>query len=152
MEHIIERENIRIDEESKEYILRISNDSLRVLINYLEKIYIYGEPVTIDICKNICSNISIQRFEVYIEALKTRELQRAIQVLYEIHDQGYSVIDILDYLFSFIKTTNLLEQETKYKIIQYLCKYITIFNKIHEDVIELAFFSNNLFNEIFNFV
>jgi DNA polymerase III delta prime subunit len=30
MNHIIGRENIQIDEESKEYILRISNDSLRV--------------------------------------------------------------------------------------------------------------------------
>jgi DNA polymerase III gamma/tau subunit len=73
------------------------------LINYLEKIYIYGEPVTIEICKNICSNISIHKFEVYIEALKNRQLQKAIEVLYEIYDQGYSVIDILDYLFSFIK-------------------------------------------------
>jgi hypothetical protein len=25
-----------------------------------------------------------------------------------------------------------------------LCKYITIFHKMHEDVIELAFFTNNL--------
>ena len=150
MNHIIGREQIQIDEESKDYILRISNDSLRVLINYLEKIYIYGEPVSLSICKNICSNISIQKFEGYVEALKNRNLQEAIQILYEIYDQGYSVIDILDYLFSFIKITNLIEQETKYKIIQYLCKYITIFNKIHEDVIELAFFSNNLFAEIFS--
>ena len=85
-----------------------------------------------------------------MEALKNRNLQEAIQILYEIYDQGYSVIDILDYLFSFIKITNLLDQEIKYKIIQYLCKYITIFNKIHEDVIELSFFSNNLFAEIFS--
>jgi hypothetical protein len=25
-----------------------------------------------------------------------------------------------------------------------LCKYITIFHKVHEDAIELAFFTNNL--------
>jgi hypothetical protein len=30
----------------------------------------------------------------------------------------------------------------------FLCKYITIFHKVHEDVIELAFFTNSLINEL----
>lgn len=150
MNHIVTAENIKIDEESKEYLLMISNDSLRVLINYLEKIYIYGEPINLTTCKKICSNISIQKLEEYFELLKSGKLQQAIMVLYDIHDQGYSVIDILDYLYSFIKITPLISEEYKYRIIPFLCKYITVFNKIHEDVIELAFFSNNLFEEIFN--
>jgi hypothetical protein len=37
-----------------------------------------------------------------------------------------------------------LEENSKYKIIPFLCKYITIFNKIHEDSVELALFTNNL--------
>jgi len=40
--------------------------------------------------------------------------------------------------------TDTVGEEIKYKIIPFLCKYITIFNKLHEDVIELAFFTNNL--------
>jgi hypothetical protein len=110
----------------------------------LEKIYIYGEPVTLPVCKKICSYISTQKFEEYIGLLQEGRLHSAIQVLYEIHDQGYSVIDILDYLYNFVKITSLLDEETKYKVIPLLCKYITVFNKIHEDVIELAFFSNHL--------
>jgi len=31
-----------------------------------------------------------------------------------------------------------------------LCKYITIFNKVHEDAIELAFFTNHLFTHVFH--
>jgi len=148
MNHIIKKENIDIDEESKEYLLLISNSSLRVLINYLEKIYIFGEPVNIDICKKMCSTISIQKFEEYLHALQSQDIKNAIMILYEIYDQGYSVIDILDYFYTFIKNTEKLDEETKYKIIPYICKYITIFNKLHEDVIELAFFTNNLYDSI----
>ncbi len=145
MNYIIKQEEIVIDDESVEHLLVISNHSLRVLINYLEKIYIYSEPITMDICKKMCSTISIQKFEEYIELLKKKgELQKAIMVLYEIYDQGYSVIDILDYFYIFVKITDIIGDEIKYKIIPFLCKYITIFNKLHEDVIELAFFTNNL--------
>jgi hypothetical protein len=53
-------------------------------------------------------------------------------------------MDIIDNYFLFIKSTNLLSEEEKYKIIPYICKYITIFHNIHEDEIELALFTNNL--------
>jgi hypothetical protein len=100
--------------------------------------------IDIDICKKLCSNISFQNFENYIEKIKTRELSDAIDILYKIHDYGYSVIDILDYFFTFIKITTIIDEETKYKIIPLLCKYITIFHNLHEDCIELALFTNNL--------
>jgi len=149
MKKITENENIEIDDESKEYILMISLGSIRVLINLLEKIYIYGEPINIESCKKICSTISFQEFEKYFEKLLKKDLSGAIDILYSIYDYGYSVIDILDYFFAFIKLTKSLDDETKYKIIPFLCKYITIFHNIHEDGIELALFTNNLY-EIVN--
>jgi DNA polymerase III delta prime subunit len=145
MNKIIMAENIEIDEESKDYIMMISLGSIRVLINLLEKIYIFGEPVNIISCKKICSTISFQEFETYIDRLTNHDLSGAIDVLYSIHDYGYSVIDILDYFFAFIKITNSMNDETKYKIIPFLCKYITVFHNVHEDGIELALFTNNLF-------
>jgi hypothetical protein len=48
----------------------------------------------------------------------------------------------------FIKSTNMLTEEEKYKIIPLLCKYITIFHNIHEDEIELSIFTNNLIQSI----
>ena len=142
-------ENINMDNEAKEYILMISNNSIRVLINYLEKIRILTlsgntEEIRIEKCKKICSNISHQQFENYVEKVKQKNLTEAIDILYSIHDYGYSVIDILDYFFAFIKTTNLLDEDTKYKYIPFLCKYITVFHNVHEDGIELALFTNNL--------
>ena len=144
MNTIIKNENIEIDTESKQYLLLITNGSIRNMINYLEKMYILGQPITIELCKNICSNISFHEFEKYIEHLKQKQLTDAIQLLYNIHDYGYSVIDILDYFFSFTKLTTVIDEETKYRIIPFLCKYITIFHNVHEDCIELALFTNNL--------
>lgn len=144
LDKIIAIEKLDIDRESREFMLNICNDSVRVLINYLEKIYILGEPVTIDKAHNLCSNISYIQFEKYICALKKGNLKEAIEILHEIHDHGYSVIDILDYFFNFVKFTPNLDENIKYQILPFLCKYITIFHKVHEDAIELAFFTNNL--------
>ena len=144
MNKIITTENIVMDGNAKDHLLLMSGNSIRTLINYLEKMYILGQPIDIDLCKKLCSNISFQNFENYIEKIKNRDLSGAIDILYNIHDYGYSVIDILDYFFTFIKITTIIDEETKYKIIPLLCKYITIFHNLHEDCIELALFTNNL--------
>jgi replication factor C subunit 3/5 len=149
MNHIIQTENMRITEDAKEYLIHISNHSLRVLINYLEKIHIYGEEMDKESCIQLCSTIPYKSFETYIQYLREHELVLAIKTVYDIHDKGYSVIDILDYFYNFIKLTPCLLEETKYKIIPFICKYITIFNKIHENIIELAFFTNNIYENVF---
>jgi len=143
---IIKDENIVIDTESIEYLLNMSQNSIRFMINMLEKIYILGQPVDIELCKQICSNISFHLFENYVLRVKKRELVEAIKILFDIHEYGYSVIDILDYFFIFVKNTEILSEDEKYKIIPLLCKYITVFHNIHEDVIELAFFTNQIFD------
>lgn len=150
MNKIITAENIVIDAESKEYLLMMSNSSIRVLINYLEKMYILSEPVDIELCKKVCSNISFRQFEQYINKIKSGDISGAIDILYGIYDYGYSVIDILDYFFTFVKTTSVLDEETKYKIVPTLCKYITIFHNLHEDGIELALFTNNVHKLLIN--
>lgn len=144
MKKIIESEGLVVDDTSAAYLLTISNNSIRNLINNLEKVFILGEPITIELCKQLCSNISFQLFEDYIIKVKNGQLNEAIQILYNIHDYGYSVIDILDYFFSFIKTTDLLNEEQKYRMIPFLCEYITIFHNLHEDIIELALFTNRI--------
>ena len=97
-----------------------------------------------DVCKKICSNISFIQFERYLEALFQDNLQGAILILQEIYEYGYSVIDILDYFFTFMKSTPMLSEDQKYKIIPIICKYITIFHNIHEESIELALFTNEV--------
>ena len=144
MEKIIETENIDIDEESQHFILNVSNNVAKVLINYLEKIKLLNMPISYDIVVNICTNISFFIFNDYISLLKQGNLHQAIGLFYDIYDKGYSVMDILDNFFLFIKTTPILNEQQKYDIVPLICKYITIFHNVHEDEIELALFTNNL--------
>jgi len=145
---IVKEEQIYIDDESIEYILGVSDDNIRNVINNIEKIYICGsspkKPINIESCKLICSNISYNKLDIFLTHVKEGQLEDAIDVLYSIHDDGYSVIDILDYFFSFLKITNNLDEKLKYLIIPVICKYITIFNTIHENKIELALFTRDI--------
>ena len=144
MDKIIANENIIIDEPAKDHLLLSSGTTIRILINYLEKITILDRPITLELCKKVCSNISYQKFEEYLSKLIEGNLSDSIHILYSIYDYGYSVIDILDYFFIFIKLTKMLDESVKYKVIPFLCKYITIFHNVHEDCIELALFTNNI--------
>jgi DNA polymerase III delta prime subunit len=149
MNKIIAAENISIDLDAKEYILSISNLSIRTMIGLLEKIYIFNRNITKEICVNLCSVISYKQFDDYLLKIQNKNLQGAIQIMYGLHDYGYSVIDIYDYLFTYLKTGCGLDDVLKYKMTKILCKYITIFNMIHEDCIELALFTGNIF-ELFH--
>jgi len=144
MNNIKDREHIDIDDPSMDYLMSITNNSIHQIINYFEKISILNRKVDISVCKQICSNIYLKDFEKYIEFIRNKDMMSAIQCIQEVYDYGYSVIDILDYFFFFVKKTHLLSEDEKYKIIPFLCKYITIFNNIHENKIELTLLTNNL--------
>ena len=149
MNTILTEENFNIPKDCQDYLLSICNQSVRTMINYIEKLYILDKPVTLELCKSICSNISLQHFDNYLDALKEKDLNKAIGILYDLYYSGYSVIDVLDYFFYFVKFTDRLDENTKYRIIPILCKYITVFYNVHEDVIELALFTNSIMKQNF---
>jgi DNA polymerase III delta prime subunit len=144
MNTIKHAENIDIDDDAREFIINISNNTVKIIINYLEKFKLLNERITLHLAIQLCSNISFLNFEEYTKLILQKKMQEAIKLIYEIYDKGYSVMDILDNYFTFIKTTNILTEDQKYKIIPYICKYISIFHNIHEDEIELSFFTNNI--------
>lgn len=95
--------------------------------------------------KEICTNISFYEFEKYTNAwFIEKDLPKAIKILFSIFNKGYSVMDILDSYFLFVKTTDIMDENSKYKLIKYICKYISIFHTVHEAEIELALFTNEL--------
>ena len=137
-------ENIDMDEESLNYMIKISNNNIKILINYMEKFKLINQAITLNVAIHLCSNINFTTFEEYTDFILKKQLHPAIKIITEIYEKGYSVMDILDNYFIFIKSTSSLTEDQKYIIIPYLCKYIAIFNIIHEDEIELALFTNNL--------
>ena len=134
-----------IDAEALGHIITLSNLTIRLLVNYIEKIYILNVPLTVKIAKMIYTNICVKDFEQFTASLITGDLANALRLLYDMHEHGYSVIDIFENYFAFIKSTDdgLLDEMQKYKLISLLCKYITVFYNVHEDEIELALFTNN---------
>jgi DNA polymerase III delta prime subunit len=146
MQKIIDSENINIHLDARDFILNISNNNAKILINYMEKFKLLNQDINLDLATNVCTNISFFIFEQYTLYLLNSNLYSAVKLLYDIYDKGYSVMDILDNYFLFVKITDFLTESQKYNIIPIICKYITIFHNIHEDEIELALFSNNLFS------
>ena len=142
-------ENIKFDENVSNFLITICNNSIRLLINYLEKFKLIDSNISINNAKNICTNISFLDYETYTNYwYKEKNIEKSIQYIFNIFYKGYSVMDILDNYFSFIKITNIIPENIKYKIIKIICKYISIFHTEHEYDIELAFFTNELIKNI----
>ena len=144
---IEKKEKLNISPDARDFILTICNNSIRVLINYMEKFNLINERITLIEAREICTNISFYEFETFTNNWSVeKDYEKAITQIYKIFDKGYSVMDILDSYFTFIKITDLLDEKSKYEIIKLICKYITIFNTIHESEIELALFTTDLIN------
>jgi DNA polymerase III delta subunit len=141
-------ENMIVDHDAEQFILNVCNNSAKILINYMEKFKLLNQHITIELANNVCTNISFHIFQEYTQSIKDKNLPKAIKIFYNLYDKGYSVMDILDNYFLFVKITDLLTETQKYNIIPIICKYITIFHNIHEDEIELALFSNNVFANV----
>ena len=138
-------ENLQIDTRGEIFILNICNNSIRLLINYMEKFKLLNIPITERKVKEICTNISFYEFEKYTEEwYKNNNLKFAIKIIFSIYKKGYSVMDILDSYFTFVKITNILPEMIKYKVIILILKYIAIFHTLHESELELALFTNQL--------
>lgn len=146
MNKIINAESIQFTPEAHTFMLHMANNNVKILINNIEKCKLLhtNQLITLDVVNDICSNISFSIFDEYTDYILNKQLDKAIHLIYDIHDKGYSVMDILDNYFTYIKITNILTEDQKYIIIPIICKYIVYFHNIHEDEIELALFTNNM--------
>jgi len=142
-------EKITIDDESKKFIISISNNSIRILINYLEKFKLLKLPINLQLAHKVCTNILFINFDKFSSYCKNNDINKAIKIIFEIYNQGFSVMDILDNYFIYIKLTNSIDEDLKFEIIKIICTYITIFHIVHEDEIELFLFTNNIIS-VFN--
>lgn len=144
MNTIINAENITIDKDSIDFLLNITDSSIQEIINYLEKMYLYSNNIDINICKLLCTNINVDDLNSFIQCARNNELHKSREILHTIHDDGYSIVDIFDFLFYYIKRSKQINEDEKYKLIIIISKYITVINNIHENKIELDLFTNEI--------
>lgn len=142
---ICKNENMNFNNNDKNFIINISNNSISTMINCIEKIRLLDNVsgTNIDI-KNICTNISYNNFENYFIECKNQNLINALNIIKLLNTTGYTVIDILDNIYLYVNNTIIINEKQKYEIIKVICKYIKVFNNIHENDIELFFFTNNI--------
>lgn len=145
---IVCNEKIKIEDSVKEKLYQISNYSIRNIINYLEKIKLYNKSITEENVHILCSNISYFSLENYTKLCIQNNFNESLKILYNFYNIGYTLMDIYDEYFIYIKYSNILNNKQKIIINKLLCKYISIFYNIHEDPIELAFFNKEIIKNI----
>lgn len=144
---ICEREAIRLTDDAHHFLVRTSNHSIRTLLNYLEKSKLLSfdcDEITLEMAQSMCTNISFSDMEAFTREARGGRLNASVEVLYRLFDRGYSVIDILDSYFIFVKMSDALTEDEKYLVVELLTKYVSMFYTVHEDEVELAFFANRL--------
>lgn len=142
-------EKIDIDEESLDLFIKICNNSPSVLLNYLEVFKLLDVKINESKIMELCTTINFSYYETFFDLLKKDKIIEAIDCLMNFIEEGYNVMDVYDSIFYYIKHTEKLNEEEKYIITPIICKYITIFHEIHEDEIELAFFTNTIFKKLY---
>lgn len=150
MREIKRTEGLDFSDDLDEKLIRLCNNSCRIIINYLEKIKLYGKPITEENYRELCSHISFIEFEEYTDKWVNRDLAGAIAIINGLFDKGYSVIDILENYFYFIKMVDSIDEMRKFRIIKTLCYYINIFHSNHEHEIELTMLTYDLYADCEN--
>ena len=146
MGRVKKTENINITPSAELCILGVCGKSVHTLLSYLEKFKLMEEKITSEVAQRVCTNISHQELTTYTNAIFCElNLLKGIKIIESINEQGYSVIDILDSYFQFVKITDILSEQQKYEIIKRICKYITYFYVGHEEDLELSLFTYELY-------
>ena len=146
---IIAKEQIQMQQEEElqvlDYIIMVGNNNVNVMINFLETFKLLNEPISFNIAKVICTNINFSIFNQYMDAVTHQKLSDAMEIMAGLIDLGYSVIDVLETFFAYVKTRQCdLTDDVKYLIIPIICEYIVYFNTIQENTTDLFFFTNKL--------
>jgi DNA polymerase III delta prime subunit len=143
-DRIVSEETIDIDSATcKQYLVETRNN-VKSLINDLQKCKLYNTHITLDTIKDLLCDINHHMFDSFLELLQKDSVQLASNLLFNLHHEGFSVIDILTQFYEYIKYHPDLSDALKYEVTKVVTKFITLFHNLHEDPIELVFFSNNL--------
>jgi DNA polymerase III delta prime subunit len=137
VEVISKKEGIII--ENVDDLLKYKNVTIHFIYNLFYKLKLLNKKHVEDIIPYI-TLINYRTFDDYFEIIKT-DTKGAIQLLFDLYDKGYSLIDIYHFMYEYIKTIN---HPNKYTIIEKLCYYIQYIYEGFDNKIMLVFFTNEL--------
>jgi len=142
---IIQNMPIKLEIDCHSVLMTQSNYSFRVLFSLLDKLLYVGKS-TYDkkYVREICGVVDDEVFERYTNYWKSKNITKANEQLEIFVEKGYTVIDILELYFVFIKQQKNINQDLLLQIIACISEYITYFYSIHESVIELYLITYDL--------
>lgn len=144
IDRICIQEGIQMEPDAKEYLVSLTHPSIRTILNYLEKYKILGIPITVHHLKQTHTDIPFTLLDTFFDAVQRGDKKEA-QCILSLYQDGYSVMDTLDACYEYVKVSAMPDL-FKYKYIKIICKYIAIFNMIHEHPLELFFFLEDCIN------
>lgn len=144
---ICTKEKINIKDDAKKFLITNTNNSIRHLLSIIEKCKLYKCDISIELASKLCTNISFKDFDNYFKLIFKHDIYESSNILLNIYNLGFSVIDIYDEMLHYIKYIDLDEQK-KYLIIKILSKYISMFYNGEEHELQLITFSNTLIKSI----
>lgn len=142
LEDICEIEKIKYDKNSLQKLSDICNGDMRMAINMLQLCYNRFNIINDDSITQICelpSNVIIK--EILVDAT-TNKLKSAIDKIYKLRNQGYSVSDILNTIFVTLKSTqfNLFDDNLRFQIMYILSSYLYVISKNNDTDLQLTSF------------
>jgi DNA polymerase III delta prime subunit len=143
--HILENEKIDYEEGVLDKLLLFSNQSIQTLIHNIEKMYLLNKKLTNQDMEMLFHH-SYFFFEQWIQNIPIKSVLESIREMISFYNQGYSVIDIIDFFSFYIENNLRMDALIKIKIFKLICEYIQTFYAIHENEIELVFFVYHLKN------
>ena len=138
-------ENIKLSNKTIDYIINISDLSINKMYNYIEKIKLLNYKYnTHNDCLHFLTNISYYTFDNILNHCKKKDKDKVYLEFNKIYIKGYSITDIFDFFYKFIKKVNNINESIRFEIIKLLCEYISISDSINELDTELILFSYEL--------
>lgn len=152
---VCDNNNIVINDDIKNNIIKYSNNLIKVLLNNIQKYILLKntdliDSININNCNSILNNnLLLFIFNKYYLECIDKNIKNAYNILLNINNDGYSIIDILDYMYNYLKYLNndiySIEDFTKYKIIKIISNYILNLSN-DEDTLILFFLTNDIIN------
>lgn len=134
---------VNVNEEILEYTKNLN-------INQIKKIFVYlklvnNTEINIKELINYLYCIDNEVIGKYLEYVKDSKLNESIEIMYKLYNQGYSVLDIYNFIYDYV--INNLNKDNSY-IINIISHYINKSYEGFDTQLSLVFFTNKLINRI----
>jgi DNA polymerase III delta prime subunit len=149
---VCEKESVNISPVGIDYILKINENNILALLNNLHKcklLQTYDSIIDLDTLRKCCTLINDTDFNMYIDLCKNKKIMESYELLLTFINNGYSVMDILNEFYHYVKISENIDEEHKYKLFKIISDFIINFITIHEEELELLIFSYDISNVLY---